>query len=297
MLPNERLAYSPISQRSSLLLPEHKRLAVWVIVNVEEWDIRLPMPRTVIIPPAGGSPLPDVPNWAWHEYGNRVGFWRLLEVFDEFRLHGTLAVNGCAIAAYEAIARAARDRNWEFMGHGFTQQNMQKVEDEAGDIARTTEVITRYTGRRPRGWLGPGLTETWETPDLLVEAGYEYVCDWVLDDQPVSLNTRSGPILSVPYTQECNDVAMMLIQHHKASEYADRAIDQFEQLRQDAKGSARVMALVIHPYIMGAPHRLKYFRKAIEHICNSGDALLWTGEQIVDWFRSAGPTGEGQACV
>ena len=157
------------------------------------------------------------------------------------------------------------------MGHGFTQQNMQKVEDEAGDIARTTEVIARYTGRRPRGWLGPGLTETWETPDLLVDAGYEYVCDWVLDDEPVLLNTRSGPILSVPYTQECNDVAMMLIQHHKASEYADRAIDQFEQLRQDAKNPARVMALVIHPYIMGAPHRLKYFRKAIEHIRNSGE--------------------------
>jgi hypothetical protein len=257
MLPDERLAYSPISQRPSLVLPEHKRLAVWVIVNVEEWDIRLPMPRTVITPPAGGSPMPDVPNWAWHEYGNRVGFWRLLEVFDEFRLPGTLAVNGCAIAAYEAIARAAHDRAWEFMGHGFTQQNMQKVEDEAGDIARTTEVIAQYTGRRPRGWLGPGLTETWETPDLLVEGGYEYVCDWVLDDQPVLLNTRSGPILSVPYTQECNDVAMMLIQHHKASEYADRAIDQFEQLRQDAKDSARVMAMVIHPYIMGA--RLEIF--------------------------------------
>jgi hypothetical protein len=122
----------------------------------------------------------------------------------------------------------------------------RKLEDEAGDIARTTEVIAQYAGRRPRGWLGPGLTETWETPDLLVEAGYEYVCDWVLDDQPVLLNTRSGPILSVPFTQECNDVAMMLIQHHKASEYADRAIDQFEQLRQDAKDSARVMAVVIH---------------------------------------------------
>jgi peptidoglycan/xylan/chitin deacetylase (PgdA/CDA1 family) len=202
------------------------------------------------------------------------------------------AKHGCAITAYEAIARAARDRNWEFMGHGFTQQNMQKVEDEAGDIARTTEVIAQYTGRRPRGWLGPGLTETWETPDLLVDAGYEYVCDWVLDDQPVILNTRSGPILSVPYTQECNDVAMMLIQHHKASEYADRAIDQFEQLRQDAKDSARVMALVIHPYIMGAPHRLKYFRKAIEHIRTSGDALFWTGEQIGDWYRVAGHIGK-----
>ena len=114
------------------------------------------MPRTVLTPPAGGSPMPDIPNWAWHEYGNRVGFWRMLEVFDEFRIPAALAINGSAIAAYEPIARAARERNWEFMGHGFTQKNMQKVEDEAADIARTTEAIAGFTGRRPRGWLGPG---------------------------------------------------------------------------------------------------------------------------------------------
>ena len=257
-----------------------------VVVNVEEWDIHQTMPRTVLTPPAGGSPMPDIPNWAWHEYGNRVGFWRMLEVFDDFRIPAALAINGSAIAAYEPIARAARDRGWEFMGHGFTQRNMQKVENEAADIARTTEAIAAYAGRRPRGWLGPGLTETWDTPDLLVEAGYDYVCDWVLDDQPVVLKTRSGPIVNVPYTQECNDVAMMLIQHHKASEYADRAIDQFEQLIHDARTSARVMALVVHPYIMGAPHRLKYFRQAIEHISRADAVLFRTGEQILDWYNA-----------
>jgi peptidoglycan/xylan/chitin deacetylase (PgdA/CDA1 family) len=284
--PNERLAYSAIADRAALALPNGARLAVWVIVNVEEWDIRQPMPRTVLTPPAGGSPMPDIPNWAWHEYGNRVGFWRMLEVLDEFRIQAALAINGSAIAAYAPIARAAHERSWEFIGHGFTQRNMQKVENEAADIARTCEAIASFTGRRPRGWLGPGLTETWDTPDLLVEAGYEYVCDWVLDDQPVVLKTRAGPIVNVPYTQECNDVAMMLIQHHRASEYADRAIDQFEQLRHDARDSARVMALVVHPYIMGAPHRLKHFRKAIEHIHASGAVQLWTGEQILDWYKA-----------
>jgi peptidoglycan/xylan/chitin deacetylase (PgdA/CDA1 family) len=230
--------------------------------------------------------MPDIPNWAWHEYGNRVGFWRMLEVFDDFSIPAVLAINGSAIAAYAPIVRAARERHWEFIGHGFTQMSMQKVEDEAQDIARTTEAITGVTGSRPRGWLGPGLTETWQTPDLLQEAGYDYVCDWVLDDQPVVLKTRAGTIINIPYTQECNDVAMMLIQHHKASEYADRAIDQFTQLNHDARGSARVMALVLHPYIMGAPHRLKYLRRAIEHIKGSGCALFWTGAQIVDWFNA-----------
>jgi peptidoglycan/xylan/chitin deacetylase (PgdA/CDA1 family) len=286
MLPNERLAYSAISERPPLVLPEGARMAVWVIVNVEEWDIKEAMPRTVLTPPAGGSPMPDIPNWAWHEYGNRVGFWRMLEVFDDFSIPAVLAINGSAIAAYAPIARAACNRKWEFMGHGLTQKNMQKVEDEAQDIQRTTEAIANFTGRRPLGWLGPGLTETWETPDLLVEAGYGYVCDWVLDDQPLQLKTRSGSIVSIPYTQECNDVAMMLIQHHRACEYADRAIDQFTQLNHDARTSARVMALVVHPYIMGAPHRLKYFRRAIEHIKGSGCALFWTGEQILHWYKA-----------
>ncbi len=236
MLPTDRIAYSAISERPPLTLPGNARVAVWVIVNVEEWDATQPMPRTVLTPPAGGSPSPDVPNWAWHEYGNRVGFWRLLRVFDDFSLPAVLAINGSAIAAYPAIVQAAIARRWEFIGHGFTQRSMQKVPDERADIVRTRDVIAAATGRPPRGWLGPGLTETWETPDLLAETGYDYVCDWVLDDQPVWLRTRSRPILNIPYTQECNDVAMMLIQHHKAAEYSDRAIDQFEQIHEDAEG-------------------------------------------------------------
>jgi peptidoglycan/xylan/chitin deacetylase (PgdA/CDA1 family) len=262
-------------------------MAVWVIVNIEEWNPQEPMPRTVLTPPAGGSPMPDIPNWAWHEYGNRVGFWRMLEVFDEFDVPASLAINGSAIRSYEPIARAALTRNWEFMGHGFTQKNMQKVENERGDIVKTREAIRAFTGKPPRGWLGPGLTETWETPDLLVEEGFEYVADWVLDDQPVRLKTRTKPIVSVPYTQECNDVAMMLIQHHAAAEYRTRAIDQFEQIYRDSAGSARVMALVCHPYIMGAPHRLRYFRDAVEHMRKRADVVFWTGERIHDWYVAA----------
>jgi allantoinase len=291
MLPTERIAYSSIANRAPLTLPNGARMAVWVIVNVEEWDPKQTMPRTVLTPPAGGSPTPDIPNWAWHEYGNRVGFWRILKVFDDFRIPGVLAINGSAIAAYPPIVDAALRRNWEFMGHGFTQRNMQKVENEREDIRKTADVIAAATGKRPRGWLGPGLTETWETPDLLSQEGYEYVADWVLDDQPVWLKTTTAPIVNVPYTQECNDVAMMLIQHHKASEYYDRAIDQFEQIYEDSADSARVMALVLHPYIMGAPHRLRYFRRIIEAIRKKSDVAFMTGEQILDWYLSVGPKG------
>ena len=192
------------------------------------------MPRTVLTPPAGGSPMPDVPNWAWHEYGNRVGFWRMLEVFDRLQIPVVLAINGGAIQAYEPIARAALERRWEFIGHGFGQKNMQKVPDERADIQKTTTAIKSFTGRRPRGWLGPGLTETWETPDILADEGYEYVCDWVLDDQPVPCgpNWLAGERALYAGVQRRRDDA------HSAphgAEYRDRAIDQFDQLYSDAR--------------------------------------------------------------
>src|SRR6201998_426498 len=129
MLPTERLDYSPISGRKKLAFPGGARLALWVIVNVEEWDINETMPRTVLTPPAGGSPMPDIPNWAWHEYGNRVGFLRILKVFDEFNIPCVLAITGSGLPGYSAHVRAARARNWEFIGHGFSQKNMQKVAD------------------------------------------------------------------------------------------------------------------------------------------------------------------------
>ena len=291
MLPTERIDYDPIVGRKPLELPRGARMAVWVIVNVEEWDPQAPMPRTVLTPPAGGSPSPDIPNWAWHEYGNRVGFWRFVEAFDELSIPAALCINGIAVTGYPQIAEAARDRGWEFVGHGFTQRNMQKVEDERLDIRRTTEAIEAFAGKRPRGWLGPGLTETWETPDILVEEGYEYVADWVLDDEPVALRTRAGPIVNIPYTQECNDVAMMLIQHHPAREYRDRALDQFEQIYRDSERSARVMALSVHPYIMGVPHRFRYFRELLQTISAHSDVAFMTGEAILDWYREQRPDG------
>src|SRR5260370_24643752 len=126
MLPTERIAYSPSAPGPPLKLPNGGRMEVWVIVNVEEWDAKQTMPRTVLTPPAGGSPTPDIPNWAWHEYGNRVGFWRILKVFDEFKIPGVLAINGSALAAYPPIVEAASARNWAFLRHRFTHRNMRK---------------------------------------------------------------------------------------------------------------------------------------------------------------------------
>ena len=289
MLLTERLAYSPITSRRKLELPGGKRLAVWVLVSIEEWNEREQMPRSVNTPPAGGVPTPDVPNWTWHEYGNRVGFWRLLQALDGAGVRASMAVNGIAIETYAPIVEAAKSRGWELIGHGYTQKNLQKVEDERVDIRKTTEAIRAFTGGAPKGWVGPGLAETWSTPDILAEEGYRYVCDWVHDDQPSWLRTTGRPLLSMPFTQECNDIPIILSQHHRAAEYRDRVIDQFDEMYADSAASARVMAMVVHPFIMGVAHRVKYLREALAHIASHPGAVFMTAGEIHDWFAEVSP--------
>src|SRR5262245_58831374 len=157
-------------------------------------------------------------------------------------------------------------------------------------IQRTFKRIRAYTGKPPRGWLSPALAETHDTVDWLQEAGFEYVADWVLDDQPLDLRTRQGRLVSLPYTEELNDLSMILIQAHRASEYADRAIDKFEQLLSESDEATRVMCFTVHPYIMGAPHRAKHVRRIFQHVAHRRDVKIWTGEQILDWYLACRDT-------
>jgi allantoinase len=283
----ERVPYSAIVDRKPLPLPDGARIAVWTIVNVEEWSIERPMPRTVLSPPFGQPLLPDLPNWAWHEYGMRVGFWRFYEVLQKFGIRPTLAINGSVCRSYPRVAKAALDAGWEFMGHGFVQRPMHHVEDQRAAIRDTIAAIREFTGKAPRGWESPGLTETEVTADLLAEAGIEYVADWVLDDQPCEIQTTSGPLVSIPYTVEMNDIAMMALQPHPSQEWLQRGIDHFERLYAESERITRVMAVSIHPYITGAPHRIGYLERLYEHMQAHPGVLMWTGEQILDWYKQA----------
>jgi allantoinase len=287
-LPKDRIPYSAIVDRPPLKLPDDARVAVWTIVNVEEWSIERNMPRTVLPPPQSGNSgqplLPDLPNWAWHEYGMRVGFWRFVEVLKKFDLKATLAINGSVVKTYPRVAEAALKAGWEFMGHGYIQRPMHHVEDQKKAIADTVATIRDFTGKKPRGWESPGLTETYETIDWLAEAGIEYVADWVLDDQPCTIETAHGPVVSVPYTVEMNDIAMMVLQHHPSEEWLRRGVDQFDRLYAEGESSARVMAISVHPYITGVPHRIGYLEKLYEYILQRPGVAMWTGEQILDWY-------------
>lgn len=281
-----RLPYSPITQRPPLRLPNGERVAVWTIVNVENWSPENPMPRTVLPPPMGQPLLPDIPNWAWHEYGMRVGFWRFLEVLGARNLKATYAVNGSACRVYEAACRAAFEAGWDFIGHGFVQRPMHRVDDQRAAIADTIKAIRDLTGKAPRGWESPGLTETMETLDLLAEAGIEYVCDWCLDDQPVTMSTTAGPIVSVPYTVEVNDVLLTAVQGHRSDEIYRRGVDQFDRLYLDGAKTPRVMAISIHPYLTGVPHRIKYLEMLYDYILGHAGVAMMTGSEILDWYKA-----------
>ncbi len=288
-LPKDRLPYSAIVDRPPLVLPGNARMVVWIIVNVEEWSIEGAMPRTVLSPPMGQPLVPDLPNWAWHEYGMRVGFWRLLECLKGFDAAVTLAINGSVCTSYPRVASAALEAGWEFMGHGYLQGPMHHVEDEAAAIDQTIGAIRDFTGRAPRGWESPGLTETFETIDHLAAAGIEYVADWVLDDQPVEIATESGSVLSIPYTVETNDIPMIAIQQHQGGEILARSKAQFDRLYQESAEITRIMALSLHPYITGAPHRIGYLESFLTYLSDKPGVLMWTGEQILDWYRSQRP--------
>jgi peptidoglycan/xylan/chitin deacetylase (PgdA/CDA1 family) len=281
-----RIPYEPITRRRALRLPDNARVAVWTIVNVENWNPAGPMPRAVLPPPMHQPLLPDVPNWAWHEYGMRVGFWRFLDTLSSRGLKATFAVNGSACSVYREACIAARDAGWEFMGHGFVQKPMHKVDDQRAAIAQTIEAIADLAGKPPRGWESPGLTETDETIDLLAEAGIEYVADWVLDEQPVPVTTRAGEIVSIPYTVEINDVVISAVQQQPSDEILQRGRDQFDRLFLDGAKAPRVMAISIHPYLTGVPHRIKYLEALYDYIQEHEGVVMWTGGEILDWYRT-----------
>lgn len=289
MRPEQRLTYRASVDRRPIPAPDGRDIILWPIVNVENWLIENPMPRQVLVAPTGASLQPDIANWAWHEYGMRVGFWRLLEAFAKRGIRPTLSINGSVCEAYPRVAGAARDAGWEFMGHGYTQVPLHREADQAGMILRTVEAIRALTGEPCLGWLGPGLTETLETPDLLAAAGIRYIADFVVDDLPCRLRTAHGEVLTMPYTVELNDIPVQMIQHNPGGEFEARARRTADRLTREAQSAgARVMSIAIHPYITGVPHRIDAFEALLDDLLGRGDIAVLQGREIMDWYLASG---------
>jgi peptidoglycan/xylan/chitin deacetylase (PgdA/CDA1 family) len=170
------------------------------------------------------------------------------------------------------------------MGHSYDQRPMHREPNPKAMIEKSVKVLREFTGERPVGWMGPGLTEQLDTPELLAAAGIRYIADWVIDDEPCTIRTRNGPLVTLPYTLELNDIAMMVVQHHAAKEFETRCMDQFDRLYREGRERAKVMAIAVHPYISGAPHRIRYFESVMKRLRKHKNVLIWNGAQILDWY-------------
>jgi peptidoglycan/xylan/chitin deacetylase (PgdA/CDA1 family) len=275
--------YSPITERAPLQWPGGARMAVWVAPNIEFF----PLDEKVFM---GIGIVPDVLSWSHREYGNRVGIWRIMEVLDRFGIRGTVALNSEVCDACPQIVDAGVERGWEFMGHNQSNSrplNQIDPAEEGAVIAATFDRIERATGTRPRGWLSGGLIETWNTLDHLIDAGCEYVGDWVVDDQPVVMDVDGRRLIAIPYSGESNDFGPFMRYGWTADQFADMLCRQFDQLYRESEVSGRVMVISVHGFLMGVAHRIGALETALEHIKGHDDVWFATGGEIIDHYLAA----------
>jgi peptidoglycan/xylan/chitin deacetylase (PgdA/CDA1 family) len=286
-LEHGRYEYSPIAARPVLKMPRGARVAVWITPNVEHFHWGKP---AISLAPMTASLKPDVLNYAWRDYGPRVGIWRMMEILERHGFAATAAVNSEACANYPEIIKAGNELGWEWMAHGETNSSLLSgipEEAERAIIRRVVETITRATGHKPRGWLGPALTETVNTHDLLAEAGIEYVADWCNDELPYLMKTRSKPVVAVPYTLEIGDIPLFLERGGNGEDFYRMIVDQFDQLYAEGARRPRVLSIALHPFLAGHPFRARHLDRALAYIRRRKGVWIATGGEIVDWWRKA----------
>jgi allantoinase len=270
--PFRLFPYQAIVDRPRVKWPNDARVAVWVIPNIEHFHIEI------------GNAAPDIRNHSRRDYGNRVGVWRIMEVLAKHNVRGSVALNAEVGRFYPRIMEEAAKLKWELMGHGLTNSVMLSglnAEKEAAVIAEAREVIEQW-GQKMRGWLGPGLGETWHTPDLLRQHGVDYVCDWVNDDLPYRMNNG---LYSIPYSIELNDMPLFNMPSISIDDFYRRICETFDVLYEEGERNGRVMAIALHPFLIGVPHRIRTLDRALQYIAGHGKVWFATGSEIIDAYR------------
>jgi allantoinase len=283
-LPPYRVDYSPIIDRPRITWPGGARVALWVSPNVEHYEYlpaatggRNPWPRT---------PHPDVQQYSYRDYGNRVGFWRMLEVLDEFKIRCTTSLNLAVLDHYPQIRDAMVERDWDFMSHGVynTQFLNSYTEEQEREFYRDSiETLKRHTGKRLKGMLGPGISATERTPDLMAEAGLIYHADWWHDDQPVPIKVKKGRLISMPYTIELND-GILFRNHFEGEHFIEICKAQFDQLYEEGAEGGRVMCIALHPFATGQPHRSRHLYRVFEYILKHSGVWQTTADEIAEHY-------------
>lgn len=278
-MDNELYTYSPIRDRPPLSFPGDTTLAFYIGLNIEHYHIDSRG--------HGEENIPDPLTFGKRDYGTRVGIWRMFELFEEVGIRASAITNSDVCTRYPQIIEEGIARDWAWIAHGQTnsirQANML-LEEEQKFLSEMVSVLDDSLPARPRGWLGPGLSETFNTPQLLRDLGFSYLLDWCCDDQPFSLSVPG--MISVPYSLEVNDIAMVMNQTLTGPDYERIVLDQFEVLLADSSRDGRVMALPLHPYVTGQPHLFKYLKRVLREICSAKEVWKCTSDDIAAHYRS-----------
>jgi peptidoglycan/xylan/chitin deacetylase (PgdA/CDA1 family) len=274
--------YVPIHKRPKLIWPNNARVALWVIPNIEVF----PLNEHIL----ANDHIPNVPAYSLRDYGARVGVWRMIEVLNRYKIPATVALNSEVCDQYPEIVEEAVRLNWEFMGHNETNTrrlNQILPEEEGQVISRVLKRIEEATGKKPVGWMGAGLQETWHTLEHLIHEECKYVADWMSDDQPYLMHVGDQTIAALNYSFEINDKLAFEDRNRTAEEFETMIRRQFDVLYREGADSGRVMAIALHPYLIGVPHRIDALDAALRYICSHEDVWLATGEEIIDHYLAS----------
>ena len=282
-----RFPYSAIARRPILKMPGDARIAVWVVPNVEHFPYGRP---AMSIIPQMAAMKPDVMNYAWRDYGARVGIWRLMEILERQGFKASAALNAEVCEHYPEIVEEGIRLGWEWIGHGLQNTLIHtglEPDEERRIIAQALDTIEAKTGTRPRGWLGPALTETDNTLDLLAEAGIEYVLDWANDELPYMMRTTAGPLVAMPCSIETADVPIFLSHGSSGEDFYRMIVDQFDMLYEEGKTRPRILSITLHGFLIGHPFRAKHLERALAYIKQHDQVWIATGAEMLDWYKSA----------
>jgi peptidoglycan/xylan/chitin deacetylase (PgdA/CDA1 family) len=282
--------YVPITHRPTLKWPNGARLAVWIIPNIEFF----PLTRGIAGSPySSDAPVPSVRAWAQRDYGNRVGIWRIMDVMQRHKIRASPTLNSDICDHHPQIVKAAVELGWEILGHNETNSlwlNQMEPDEERASIARALAKIAALAGRKPVGWLGSGLAESWHTLDNLIAEGCLYVADWVNDDQPYWMDLGGKKIVSIPYSYEINDAPFINTRAGHIDQFVAAIKRQFDTLYAEGAHSGRVMAICLHPYLIGVPHRIQGLDEALSYIAAHDGVWFATGSEIVAAWKQSGAT-------
>lgn len=285
-----RYDYSAITKRPDYSFPEGRRLAVHFSLNLEHFAFGEGLGNDYGV----GQPQPNVRSYAWRDYGNRVGAWRLLELAEAYDLPYGVLLNTALYDYCPELVAAFRARGDEMVGHGRTNSERQIDMDRAEEracIREVSETIEKHEGRKPGGWLAPYVCQTEDTPELLKQSGFRYMMDWPLDDQPIWFRTDEGPLLSIPYAHDLNDSLEVVTRRTSSQILCENLIDQFDEMLAESARRPLVMGVVLHSFILGQPHRLRRFRGVIEHILKHRDRIWITRPGDICSFIETLPEG------